>query len=69
VLAVDAVIWLAYYFYTNPVAISLPIHNPWVYNKDDHMKGDKRNKRDKDFGIKDKEFWRWWHQQKTKRQR
>jgi hypothetical protein len=27
----------------------------------DHMKGGKQNSRDKDFGIKDKKFWRWWH--------
>ena len=30
-------------------------------NKDDHMKGGKKSSRDKDFGITDPNFWKWWH--------
>lgn len=32
----------------------------------DHMKGGKKAERDKDFGIKDKGFWNWWHTIKSK---
>lgn len=27
----------------------------------DKMKGGKQSSRDKDYGIKDKDFWQWWH--------
>ena len=44
VLAVGAVIWLAYYYYTNPGAITLPIHNPepWTFAKESKKTGKER---------------------------
>jgi len=32
-------------------------------NGEDNMKGGKRSSRDKDYGINNKDFWRWWHRQ------
>ncbi len=44
---------------THPVQIYLP--QVLLNENDDKMKGGKRNTRDRDYGIKDKDFWRWWH--------
>ena len=33
-------------------------------NKDENKKPGKKNKRDRDFGIKDKGFWKWWEKVK-----
>jgi Rhs family protein len=34
--------------------------------KDGTFKGGKKNKRDRDWGIKNKKFWDWWHELKQK---
>ena len=35
------------------------IHQQDISN--DYLKGGKIHSRDRDFGVKDTEFWRWWH--------
>jgi len=40
----------------------LLVHNTKCKGKD--FRGGKKKKRDRDFGIKDREFWRWWHREK-----
>gem|GEM_PF-1452128 len=38
----------------------------WIKGEKDHLKGGKQGQRDRDFGIKDKDFNNWWHREGKK---